>query len=90
MRSACRASTPSPPVHSASESRCSDTDEVARSWLGEEEVCPVSGAGSSVAIANTSSPAAAPAVMAPRENSAMATPNSTTSVSATPWVVWVA
>lgn len=84
------ASTTSPPTHRASASRCSDTAEVARSWLGEEEVCPVSGAGSSVTRANTSSPAAAPAVIAPRENSAIATPNNTTRVSATPCVVWVA
>lgn len=66
------------------------TEVVARPWLGEEEECPVSAGGSSVTSAKTSRPPAAPAVIAPRANSAMATANSTTRVSAMPCGTWLA
>ncbi|GAA3445531.1 hypothetical protein GCM10018955_49690 [Planomonospora venezuelensis] len=89
-RSAWAQSTASPPTQSARTTRCTATPVVARSWLGEEAEWPVSAGGSRVARASTSRPPAAPAVIAPRANSASASENSTTRVSAMPWETWPA
>ena len=89
-RSACVQSTASPPTQSARTSRCTATPVVARSWLGEEAECPVSAGGSRVTSASTRSAPAVPTVIAPRANSAIATANSTTRVSAMPWDTWLA